>query len=132
MQENVELVRRGYEALNNREFSRMGEFLDPEIEVDVSRNALNPGVHSGHSGFEGMIRSTDDVWDDFRNEVHEVIDAGDHVIVSLTNTATGGGSGVSTRQHVFHVLTVRNGKIVRIVGGIQSREEALALAGLSE
>jgi ketosteroid isomerase-like protein len=130
--DNVEFVRRAYEALNNREFSRMDEFLDPDIEIDVSRNVLNPGVHRGFAGFAEMIRATDEIWDRFRNEIHEVIDAGDRVVVHVTNTATGVGSGVEARMDLFHVLTLRNGKIVRLVGGLQTKEEALEVARLSQ
>ena len=130
--ENVEIVLRAYEALNDRAFSRISEFLDPEVEIDVSRNVLNPGMHHGHSDFEGMVRATDEVWEDFRNEILETIDAGDRVVVAVRNTATGGASGVMTQMELFHVLTLREGKIVRIVGGLRSRAEALELAGLSE
>jgi ketosteroid isomerase-like protein len=130
--DNVEFVRRAYEALNNREFSRVDEFLDPDLEIDVSRNVLNPGVYHGLEGFAQLIRATDEVWHGFRNEIHEVIDAGDRVVVHVTNTATGAGSGVETQMDLFHVLTLRGGKIVRLVGGLQTREEALEVAGVSE
>lgn len=35
-QEDVDLVRRAYEALNARDFSRIGEFLDPDVEFYVT------------------------------------------------------------------------------------------------
>jgi ketosteroid isomerase-like protein len=41
-QENLEIVRRGYEAMNKRAFPRMSEFLHPEVEFDLSRNIMNP------------------------------------------------------------------------------------------
>ncbi len=130
--ENVEFVRRAYEALNNREYSRMGEFLAPDVEIDISRNVFNPGVHRGHADAERVIRATDDAWDDFHNEIREMIDAGDQVVVRVTNTATGSESGVETHMDLFHVLTLRDGRIARIVGGLRSRAEALEAAGLSE
>jgi ketosteroid isomerase-like protein len=128
----VETVRRGYEALNNRDFSRMDEFLDPEIEIDLSRNVINPGVYRGHAGFERMVRATDEVWDDFHTEPQELTEVGDHVIVAVTISGSGSGSGVVAQMDVFNLMTLRDGKVVRIVGGLQSRVEALQAAGLSE
>jgi ketosteroid isomerase-like protein len=130
--ENVEIVRRAYEALNNREFSRIDEFLDPEAEIDISRNALNPGIYRGHSGFERMIRATDDVWGGFRSEVQEVVDVGDRVVVGVRSSATGGASGVTTKMDLFHLFTLRDRRIVQIVGGFRSKADALEAAGLSE
>jgi ketosteroid isomerase-like protein len=125
-------VRRGYAVLNERDYSRIPEFLDPDVEIDVSRNALNPGIHLGYAEFEQMLRATDDVWDGFHNEVHDVVEVGDRVVVSITNTATGKGSGVTTRMDLFHVLTLRDGRIVRIVGGLETKEAALEEAGRAE
>jgi ketosteroid isomerase-like protein len=119
-------------VLNSRDFSRTAEFLDPDIEIDVSRNILNPGVYHGHAGFEQMVRATDDVWDDFRIEPRELIDAGDHVVVAVTISGFGKGSGVVAEMDLFNVLTLRGGKVVRIVGGLRSRDEALEAAGLEE
>jgi ketosteroid isomerase-like protein len=131
-QENVEIVRRGYEALNSRDFSRMPEFLDPDVEIDVSRNVINPSTSEGHEGFERTVRATDDVWDDFHTEPQEFIDAGDRVVVAVKLSGKGRGSGVVTEMQVFNVVTLRGGKVIRIVGGIPTRAEAFELAGLSE
>jgi hypothetical protein len=48
--ENVEIVLRAYEALNNREFSRIDEFLDPEAEIDHLAERANSGIHRGLRG----------------------------------------------------------------------------------
>jgi ketosteroid isomerase-like protein len=130
--ENVEVVRRGYGALNSRDFSRIPEFLDPNVEIDVSRNVINPSRSEGHEAFERAIRATDDVWDDFRSEPQEFVDAGDHVVVAVRLSGTGAGSGVVAQMDVFNVFTLEHGKIVRVVGGIQTRAETFELAGLSE
>jgi ketosteroid isomerase-like protein len=131
-EENVEIVRRAYQVLNDRDYSRVAEFLDPDVEFDVSRNVLNPGTYRGHAEFERMVRATDEVWNDFRTEPQELIDGGDHVVVGVRISGTGGGSGVATHMDLFNVVTLRDGKIVRLVGGIRTRAEALKAAGLSE
>jgi ketosteroid isomerase-like protein len=131
-QENVELVRRGYEAMNKREFSRMPEFLDPNVEFDMSRNILNPDTYHGHEGVERLASVVEDTWDDFRVEVHDLVDVGDRVVAEITISGTGRGSGVEAEMRIFNIWTLRDGKAIRVEGGYRDRDEALEAAGLSE
>ena len=50
----------------------------------------------------------------------------------VTISGSGSGSGVVAEMSLFNVVTVRAGKIVRVVGGLPDRAEALAVAGLGE
>jgi ketosteroid isomerase-like protein len=131
-QENVEVVRTAYEAMNNREFSRTSEFLHPDVEIDLSRNILNPDVYRGYDGFERLVGVVEDVWDDFRFEVRDLIDGGDQVVAEISVLGTGRGSGVETEMRIFNVWTLREGKVARLVGGYRERANALEAAGLSE
>ena len=130
--ENVEVVRRAYEAMNDREFSRAPQLLDPEVEFDLSRNILNPDIYRGYDGFERLVGVIEDVWDDFHFEVQELIDGGDCVVAEVTVAGTGRGSGVEAEMRVFNIWTLRGGKVIRLVGGYRERSEALEAAGLSE
>jgi ketosteroid isomerase-like protein len=130
--ENVEVVRRAYEAMNKREFSRMPEFLDPDVEFDMSRNILNPDVYRGYAGVERLVGVVEDVWDDFRFEPQELIDAGDRVVAHIKISGKGRGSGVEAEMHVFNIWTLRHGKVARLEGGYRERAEALEAAGLEE
>jgi ketosteroid isomerase-like protein len=131
-QENVEVVRRAYEAMNNREFSRTSEFLHPDVELDLSRNILNPDIYRGYDGFERLVSVVEDVWDDFRFELHDLVDAGDQVVAEIAVAGTGRGSGVEAEMRIFNVWTLRRGKVIRFAGGYRQRAEALEAAGLSE
>jgi ketosteroid isomerase-like protein len=131
-QENVELVRRSYEAMNKREFSHTSELLDPEVEFDLSRNILNPDIYRGYEGFERLVGVIEDVWDDFHFEIQELIDGGDCVVAEVTVSGTGRGSGVEAEMRVFNIWTLRDGKVIRLAGGYRERSEALEAAGLSE
>ncbi len=131
-QENLEIVRRGYEAMNKREFPRMSEFLHPEVEFDLSRNIMNPDVYRGYEGFERLVGVIEDVWDDFRFEVHDLIDGGDQVVAEVSVLGTGRGSGVETEMRIFNVWTLRDGKVARLAGGYRERADALDAAGLSD
>jgi ketosteroid isomerase-like protein len=50
---------------------------------------------------------------DFRIEVEEFVDAGDHVVMLGYIVAHGSASGVPIRLRVVNVLEIRNGKVVR-------------------
>ena len=92
------IVRAVYGAMNDREFSRMSELLHPDVEFDLSRNILNPDVYRGYDGAERLVGAIEDVWDDFRFEIQELIDVGDHVVAEVTMAGRGRGSGVEAEE----------------------------------
>jgi ketosteroid isomerase-like protein len=98
-QENVEIVRRCYELWRDRDWSAVPEVLDPEFELDLSRNVFNPNVYHGRGGLERYVGEVDDVWDDFRAAPTEFIDAGDNVVTAVTVRGKGKGSGVDAQAH---------------------------------
>ena len=131
-QENLEIVRRCVETLNSRDVPRALELFDPEIEIDLSRNVFNPSVYRGHSGVEQWMNGVEDVWDDFSGVPEELIDADDRVLAALTLQGKGKGSGVPVQVLLFSIWTVRDSKIVRLVGGYRGRSEALEAMALPD
>ena len=81
-QENVEIVRRVYDATLHGETERVIELLDPRIRLDMSERVFNPAVYEGHEGSRRFFAEIDEVWDDFRAEPLEFIDAGENVVVA--------------------------------------------------
>jgi ketosteroid isomerase-like protein len=72
---------------------------------------------------------TVDAW---RIEVEEVIEGiGDRVVAVARVVARGRGSGVPLDQRLSSVITLRDGKIVRVDDYIE-RAEALEVAGLRD
>ena len=135
--ENVEIVRRCVEAMNLRDLTdelppALLELVDPDVELDLSRNVFNPDVYRGHSGLERWRNTVVDVWESFHGELEELIDAGDNVVTAVMIRGKGKGSGVDVEMRVFQVWTVRDSKVVRVVGGYRDRSEALEAAGLRE
>ena len=129
-QENVEIVRRGYEHYN-----RTGEpdysAFDPEIVYDVSRRTFDPRVYHGHEGVREFVALIREQWSTMRLEPQDFVDGGDRVVVSVHLIGVGKESGVETTAHAAHVWTFRAGKIVRQTV-FQTMDEALQAAGLSE
>lgn len=131
-EQNVEIVRRCYELLNRREFTRELELYDPEIEVDNSRLVFNPDVYRGHAGIERWMRMVEETWDDFRLVPKEFVDAGDNVVAAVVLHGKGKRSGVEVKGQLFAVWTLRDSKVLRIAGGYRDRSDALAAAGFRE
>jgi uncharacterized protein len=129
-QDNVEIVRRGYEH-----FNRSGEadysVLDPDVVYDLSRRTFDPLVFRGHEGVREFLTLVREQWASRRMEPQELIDAGDKVVASVRLVGVGKQSGVETTANAAHVWTLREGKIVRLTV-FQTMEEALEAVGLRE
>ncbi|MEK6272570.1 MAG: nuclear transport factor 2 family protein [Actinomycetota bacterium] len=130
-QENVEVVRRCYELMTNRDFSAFPEVAHPDLVFDLSRNVFNPGVYRGLDGVRRFFEQVDEMWDGFEARPEEFINGGDHVVAAVRISGRGRG-GVEVEMQIFAVWMLREGKVVRVTGGYRERGEALEAAGLSE
>jgi uncharacterized protein len=111
--ENVGVVRELYERyVSNPEATF--ELFDPEIEWSEPEEIPDSQVYRGHDGVRDSMRKFVGTWDDFRNNVQELIDAGDSVIARVRITGRGKGSGVGIDAEQFQVWTLRDGKAVRL------------------
>jgi ketosteroid isomerase-like protein len=125
---DVEFLREGYEALARG---------DMETFTALSREHLAPDFEFHHvwdgrifRGFEGTmewISDTRETWDDYSQEVEEIIELGDVVVVVLAISARGGGSGVPVAQELAVVWTFAGGRAIE-ARSFASREEALEAA----
>jgi ketosteroid isomerase-like protein len=132
--EDVEIVRRVYEAVGRGDKAAVLALYDPDVEVDGSRlpesKLGGPGtVVHGHDGLRTMTRGWADAWESFEDRCDELIDAGEHVISVVTRRGRGRASGAEASAPRAGVWTIRHGKVVRVVW-FSSAEEALASAGL--
>jgi uncharacterized protein len=131
-QENVEIVRRGYEAFNRGDIDGVVGLLAPDFEYVAS--GLVPGVGGKYRGADGLRRFAETFWSEFddpRIEVHELIDTGERVVASTTMRGHGKQSGAQTSWGVCQLWTVRDGRAVR-GQGFPTKAEALEAAGLRE
>jgi ketosteroid isomerase-like protein len=124
-EENVELVRRIYDAWDREQSAR--DFLAEDVEYVNPSYAVEPGTRQGRASFR-VVRET---YEDFRLKVEEIVDAGgDDVLVLAHYTASGRGSGVPLEGEHGYVWTVRDGQAVRFQW-FQSHREAYEAAGIS-
>jgi ketosteroid isomerase-like protein len=129
-QENVEIVRRVYEAHRSGDFGTALALIDPDVRCDVSFRP-DTRVFHGHQGVVDALNTWIGTWDGFSSVIEELIDAGDHVICVEQQSGRGKGSGIPLEQRVFAVFTIYAGKVVHMAWFFK-RSEAREAAGLSE
>jgi ketosteroid isomerase-like protein len=129
-QENVEIVRRGYE-----DFNRTGEFdpelFDHEIEVDNSNAMLDAAVYRGPEGLREYLSLLREMWKQVRVEPQEFIPVGEEQVIVPIRMIMVGRDEIETVARAASVFTLRDGKVTR-VKNYQSKADALEAAGLSE
>ena len=143
-QENVEIVRRIYAALDvsvpgsvstvSVPTEPFGTLIDSQIEWNGPREF--PDLAEPQYGYEGIKqyrRTIAEVMDDYRMVPERFIDAGDdRVLVFSREGGRGKGSGAEVWTHLTaHIWTLKNGKAVRMQS-IWERADALEAVGLSE
>jgi ketosteroid isomerase-like protein len=128
-QENVELVRRGFEHLLTT-----GEPLWASIAPDIvvqDHHSPDQDVYEGHAGLGQWLGDWDAAWDEWSIELDRLVDAGDSVVAIYRMRVKGKGSGVELDVSEAQVWEIRGARAVRlhIYGTVA---EALEAVGLSE
>jgi ketosteroid isomerase-like protein len=135
-QENVEVVRRGYERWQGGGGTADAvptEIFAEDVEWDLSEYPL-VDVPSRGSGRVNLLDAFAQFFSGLRNyqpEAREFIDAGENVIVVLHEKAGISDSDVLLERDVFHVWTLQDGLLTkwRI---FETCDQALEAAGLRE
>jgi ketosteroid isomerase-like protein len=134
-EENVEMVRSLFDALNRRDIEALLEELDPEVELrPVLQTVMlwrEPTVSTGHEGARNAFREWDDTFAEIRVEISEVRDLGERIVAIGRIRARGRGSGARVESPGGWVLDCKNCKAV-LVRQYLDPKEALEAAGLRE
>ena len=135
-EENVEVVRRVFDATARRDSTAVLALYDPEVELDLSRTSLaallgGRGLYRGREGLRSMFGDWYEAFEDYEQRCEELIDAGDQVITVVAGRGRGRASRTDVEMAFFIVWKVQEGKAVRLVW-YATRAEALEAAGLPE
>jgi ketosteroid isomerase-like protein len=133
-QENVEIVRRVYEAAASRDAATVLALYNPKVELDASVLGVagtGRDILRGHEGLRNLFREWHEAWGKIEYGYEELVDAGEQVISVVTRHARGRASGVEVERPFALLWTLREGKVIRVVWFLD-RAEALEAAGLSE
>jgi ketosteroid isomerase-like protein len=131
-QENVELVRRAYDAFRRKDVEALVALHEPTCEISPLIVRVEGGTpYRGHEGVRAFWKDVHAAFDDWLPEPEEISDYGDTLIVRMHFRGRGRDSGVTIDQTVWQVITVQHG--LSVWWAIYtSATEALAAAGLSE
>lgn len=132
-EDNVELVRKGFEALNRGDRATMARLLAPDVEWHSLAGPI-VGV-STIRGREAMLRFWQEILESiegFRASPEEVTELGDdRVLVVARYEGRGRASGAEVDQRIATIYEIRDG-MAAIVRDYESRAEALEAAGPEE
>jgi ketosteroid isomerase-like protein len=126
---NVEAAERIYAARRRGDLDGLLAELHPDVEWRPHLSSLGGRPVRGHAGVREYLGSLEEAWEDFRQDLEQVFDAGDEVVAFLKTYGRGRVSGVELRPQVAHVLRFRDGKCIENVTYLD-RAEALKAAGL--
>jgi ketosteroid isomerase-like protein len=132
-QENVEIVREGWDAWFRGDTNALFALYDPEIVWDMTHYRQWPEpTYRGTEGVRRFLTEWLEVWEDYEVGVDEVLAAPDGRVVSLAwQRGKGRHSGLAMEMEWGQIATVSEGKMTRIEN-YDNRGEALEAAGLSE
>jgi ketosteroid isomerase-like protein len=129
--ENVEIVKRLYDAWQREGFGVVPALMDPDIEYVNPPYAVEPGTRRGYEGFAIAARNIRNVYPTRRFEPLEFDDARNEVAVRVRVVARGVGSSVEVDVERGYVFEIRDGKVVRFAW-FNDHAEALKAVGLVE
>jgi ketosteroid isomerase-like protein len=125
---NAELVRRAVGDLG-----ALFELLDSEVVWD--NRSYSPidqvGVFRGKPAVVKLATEWVGTWTEYHFAVDEIVDAGDDILVVVTESGIGKASGAPMEHHLCYLWSFHDGRIVR-GASYKSKDQALAaLAGSS-
>jgi ketosteroid isomerase-like protein len=132
-QENLEILRQGWDAWLRGDLPGLFRTFDPDIVWDTSHFRDWPeSAYHGHEGVERFLNEWLDVWDDYRLDLEDVIEVQDGRVLSLFHHhGKGRDSGVPMHLQMAQIATLRDGKVTRL-DNYDTPAEALEAVGLSE
>jgi ketosteroid isomerase-like protein len=128
-QENVEVVRRWWEAWDADDLGRGLALMDDGLVTRRVAPMPDPGTWHGTEGLLDVAAEWVDTFDEFAMSGEDFLDAGEHVVVRVEQEGRGSDSRVPVKATFWFVYGVRNGK-VRSLDMYATRAQALEAVGL--
>ena len=130
-QENVETVRRMYDAFQGGDAEAALSHFSSDVLVDASKARPDVGVGRGREQVNGLVASWLAAWDEWGEEIEEMRDLGGRVLVVSLQRGRSKRTGIEVEYRYSLLYDVHGDKItsMRMYG---SRAEALGAAGLRE
>jgi uncharacterized protein len=130
-QENIELMRQGYEAMARDDLEAILALFDPEVELHDRPEAPDPRTYRGYEGVADALDVSIDAFNDFSLVPERFYEADDKVVVVLIMGGTGRASGAPVEERIAHLWTIRDGRAISLQV-YSDPADALAAAGLEQ
>lgn len=127
--DNVELVKRAFDAFSRGDMETALAFLHPSFEVE---DRVVPEASPTKRGPDALIENVSHVWEAFGEvtwEPREIVDLGDRVLVRVHMSATARHDDLPIDEDVGHLYELTDGRAVRL-DIFRTWEEAREAAGL--
>jgi ketosteroid isomerase-like protein len=128
--DDVELVRRAYEAYSRGDLAAAASAYSEDTVWDVSRFRPDVEAHSGQEELAKNIGSWRETWSEHSFSLEQAVDAGDRVVAVIKESGRGKASGAPVTIRYGQLIRVRDGKIVETVV-FSNPKDAFAAAGAS-
>jgi ketosteroid isomerase-like protein len=126
---------RAVAAANRRDFEVLLLGFDPDIEyrprLDWSSVLDLRSVFHGHTGYREVWRQMTEAFEDFRLDLEEIHDLGEHLLATIHASGHGSRSGVPVALPLFQLFRFRAGLVVW-QQDFADRDQALEAVRLSE
>ena len=115
MSENVDALRRGYEAFGQGDMDTVRALWNDDIRWEGPNHPGLPGAgeHDGADAVMAMLGEIPQHWDEFRVTPDEFVDGGDTVVVLGHLEGRGKQTGKDFKVPVVHIWRMRDGKVER-------------------
>ncbi len=132
-QENVEIIRRGYAHWMATGGAGEGEIrAHADLVWDVSKLGWpDQQIYPGPAGAMQFNAEWADAWDDWEVAAEDYIDAGERVVVILSQRGRSKATGIPVDMRFAQVWTLRDGQGI-MMQMYANVEEALEAVGVSE
>lgn len=133
-QQNVEVIRRLFDAFNRQDAKAAGELWTIDGEwwpAFIGGGLVEGAVFRGHDGLVAFVEMQPETWESVVAEPVEIRELGDRVLVKVHLRAVGRASGIPVDRITWNVFELRDAKVAtgRVYTG---KAEALEAVGMRE
>jgi uncharacterized protein len=113
--QDVDSLRRGYEAFNHRDLEGLVTLFDPDATWIPSASAWGAGqVYHGHDGIARLFEELERDWQEFQSIPEEFREVGDFILTLGYVQATPKEGGHEIRSPTAWIWEMRDGKALRL------------------
>ena len=130
--ENVQIVRRAFEAYKNEDFESLIALADPELKMHGTIGGLTEGtVAEGIEDVRSTLTDDIETWERVEVDLEGIVEVGGRVVVLQKELRTGAASGIELAVHTAVVFELRDGRLLSM-RGYMDQDEALRSVSAEE